>query len=196
MATEKKKIDSKSKTTNSVHQSSASKSSKPKRQSKSQRKPAETKKGVGKVKEVKPVQTEIKKKTVKKLPYLFAVGRRKTAVARVRLYPKDNRGEIKINAKDYKEYFPYFEFQKNIEEPLKKVNQFGKCFISIKVEGGGKRGQADAVCHGLGRILLKFDESLRKTLRSSGFLTRDSRKKERKKPGLKRARRAPQWAKR
>lgn len=141
--------------------------------------------------EVKPV-----KKVAKKYPYLFAVGRRKTAVARVRLYPKDNRSEIKINEKDYKEYFPYFEFQKNIEEPLKRSNLLGKYFISIKVQGGGKRGQVDAVRHGLGRILLKFDENLKKTLRAGGYLTRDSRKKERKKPGLKRARRAPQWAKR
>jgi small subunit ribosomal protein S9 len=136
------------------------------------------------------------KKMVKKLPYLFAVGRRKTAVARVRLYPKDNRGLIQINGKDYQQYFPGLEFQKIVEESLKVGNLLGKYFVSIKVMGGGKRGQAEAARHGLGRIALKFDEQLKKTLRANGLLTRDSRKKERKKPGLKRARRAPQWQKR
>jgi len=147
---------------------------------------------------VKKIEIPVKAviKITKKLPYIFAVGRRKTAIARVRLHAKDSRGDIQINEKDYKEIFPDFEFQKIIEEPLKKVNLFGKYFISIKVRGGGKRGQAEAVRHGIARAILKLDESLKKTLRSAGYLTRDSRKKERKKPGLKRARRAPQWAKR
>jgi len=140
-----------------------------------------------------PVKAEKKEK---KLSYIFAVGRRKSSVARVRLYSKDNRGNILVNNKDYREYFPYFEFQKEIEEPLKLCNLLGKNFISIRVRGGGKRGQAEAVRHGIARVLFKFDEKFKKSLRSEGYLTRDSRVKERKKPGLKRARRAPQWQKR
>ncbi len=135
-------------------------------------------------------------KRVKKLPYLYAVGRRKTSTARVRLYTKDNKGEIIVNEKDYKLYFPFFEYQQIVEAPFKKLNFLGKYRVTVKVTGGGKRGQAEAVRHGIGRVLLKMDESLKKTLRGEGYLTRDSRKKERKKPGLKRARRAPQWAKR
>lgn len=142
---------------------------------------------------IEPEKTE---KAEKKLTYIFSVGRRKTAVARVRLYPKDTRGNILINNKDYREYFANFEFQKVVEEPLRKVNLFDKYYISIKVNGGGKHGQAEAVRHGIARALLKFDESFKKSLRSEGFLTRDSRRKERKKPGLKRARRAPQFSKR
>ena len=130
------------------------------------------------------------------LPYLYAVGKRKSASARVRLYPKDNRGQVTVNGKDYKTYFPYFEFQNIIEQPLKKSGLLGKYFISVKVLGGGFRGQAEAVRHGLARVLLKLDETYRKSLRSEGWLTRDPREKERKKPGLKRARRAPQWQKR
>ena len=147
----------------------------------------------------KPVtvkEVEAPKKKVKKLPYLYAVGRRKTSTARVRLYTKESKKGIIVNQKDYKEYFPFFEYQLQVEAPLKKVDMFDKYYITVKVEGGGKRGQAEAVMHGIGRILLKLDESLKKTLRGEGYLTRDSRKKERKKPGLKRARRAPQWAKR
>ena len=136
------------------------------------------------------------KKATKKLPYIQVVGKRKTAVARVRFYPKDNRGDIIINEKSYKEFFPYFEFQSVVEKPLRKVNLLGKHYITIKIAGGGKRGQADAVAHGIARALLKFNEEFKKALKSEKLLTRDARKKERKKPGLKRARRAPQWAKR
>ncbi|PIT90726.1 MAG: 30S ribosomal protein S9 [Candidatus Komeilibacteria bacterium CG10_big_fil_rev_8_21_14_0_10_41_13] len=145
-----------------------------------------------KVKEIKPAV----KIAAKKLPYTYAVGKRKTATARVRFYSKDSRNEIMVNEKSYKEYFPTFELQKIVEEALQKVNMFGKNYISIKVQGGGKKGQAEAVRHGIARALLKLDEELKKTLKSEGYLTRDSRKKERKKPGLKRARRAPQWSKR
>lgn len=132
----------------------------------------------------------------KKLPYLFAVGKRKTAVARVRLYLKDARTDLLVDGKDYLKRFPFPEYHQIVEQPLKKLNLLGKYFISVKVAGGGIRSQAEAVRHGISRALLKMDESLRKTLRGEGWLTRDSRKKERKKPGLKRARRAPQFAKR
>ncbi|HLD27680.1 MAG TPA: 30S ribosomal protein S9 [Patescibacteria group bacterium] len=130
------------------------------------------------------------------MPYIYAVGRRKTSAARVRLYAKDSRSEIIINDKDYKKYFPYFEHQQIVEQPLKKVNMFGQNYISVRLTGGGIKSQAEAVRHGIARALLNFNEDWKKTLRGEGYLTRDSRKKERKKPGLKRARRAPQWAKR
>ena len=144
----------------------------------------------------KKTTTASKKKTTKSLPYIYATGKRKSSTARVRFYTKDKRNEIMVNDKKYTEYFPYFEYSRAIEEALQKVDQFGKFYISIKVEGGGMRGQAEAARHGIARALLKMDEELRKTLRGEGYLTRDSRKKERKKPGLKKARRAPQWAKR
>ena len=130
-----------------------------------------------------------------KLPYIYAVGKRKSATARVRVY-EDKKGGITVNNKNYSDYFPYFEFLNIIEQPLKKVDLFGKYEITVRVAGGGKRSQAEAVRHGIARALLKIDESLKKTLRSEGYLTRDPREKERKKPGLKRARRAPQFSKR
>lgn len=138
------------------------------------------------------------KKTVqsKKHDYLFAAGKRKTAVARVRLYPKKSEGKFIVNDKNYQEYFPYFEFQKIVVSPLEHLGLSGKYNITIKVAGGGVRGQAESIRHGLARVLLQLDEKYHKPLRAAGYLTRDARKKERKKPGLKRARRAPQFSKR
>lgn len=135
-------------------------------------------------------------KLVKKRDYLFAVGKRKSSIAQVRLYHKKTEGKILINNKDFKEYFPYFEFQKIVTRPLDLLGLKGKYNFSIKVKGGGTRGQAESIRHGIARVLLKLDENFKKTLRGAGLLTRDSRKKERKKPGLKRARRGPQWSKR
>lgn len=123
-----------------------------------------------------------------------AVGRRKEAVARVRLML--GSGVIIINEKEYTQYFPSPISQGIVESPLKLVDQRTKSDISVKVEGGGMRGQAEAVRHGIARALVSKDPELRKTLRAAGFMTRDPRVKERKKPGLKRARRAPQWKKR
>lgn len=123
-----------------------------------------------------------------------AVGRRKEAVARVRLMP--GSGAITINEKEYTQYFPSPINQGIVESPLKLVDQRTQSTISVKVEGGGMRGQAEAVRHGITRALVAMDPELRKTLRAAGFMTRDPRVKERKKPGLKRARRAPQWKKR
>ena len=122
------------------------------------------------------------------------VGRRKSASARVRL--DFGTGEITVNGKSLKEFFPYFEMQERILAPLKAVNKEKNTNVSIKVAGGGKKGQADAAAMGIARALIKMDEELRKTLKSLKFLTRDARVKERKKPGLKKARRAPQWSKR
>ncbi|MCD6462281.1 MAG: 30S ribosomal protein S9 [Thermotogae bacterium] len=125
------------------------------------------------------------------------VGRRKTSVARVFLRP--GSGKIKINGKemnDPKEYFQVDTFVVHAFEPLKVVGMEGKLDIIINVSGGGLSGQAGAVRLGLARALVQFDDSLRKPLKGRGMLTRDARMVERKKYGLKKARRAPQYSKR
>ena len=127
--------------------------------------------------------------------FIRAVGRRKEAVARVRLFVP-GKGRVVINGVSVEDYFPYFEWQEIVLAPLKETDIAEKVDISVKVEGGGKRGQAEAVRHGIARALVAYDEGYKKPMRALGFLTRDSRVKERKKPGLKRARRAPQWSKR
>ncbi len=128
--------------------------------------------------------------------YYEGVGRRKTATARVRLYTDGRQGEIVVNGKPAEEYFPRLGDIKTILEPLQATGLEGKFFISVLVKGGGISGQAGAVRHGIARALLKSDPELRPVLRRGGFLTRDARVKERKKPGLKRARKAPQYTKR
>lgn len=130
-----------------------------------------------------------------KLSYLYAVGRRKTAVARVRYYKK-GEGELEVNGKTVKDYFDTAEQCGIVESPLKLTNLFGSGKVTVRVLGGGKKSQAESVRLGIARVLLKVDEALKDSLKHAGYLTRDSRKKERKKPGLKRARRAPQWSKR
>lgn len=125
---------------------------------------------------------------------LRAVGRRKSASARVRL--TDGKGEFTVNGKKMEEYFPYFELQQIVLAPLETTAKVGKLNVSVKVVGGGVKGQAIAVSHGLSRSLVKYDEEYKKPLKAVGLLTRDPRVKERKKPGLKKARRAPQWKKR
>lgn len=122
------------------------------------------------------------------------VGRRKEAIARV--FMREGKGAILINNKDLALYFPYSDFQKIVEAPLTLVNLRNTFDVFVRVGGGGSRGQADAIRHGITRALVKFNPELKKTLRSAGFITRDPRVKERKKPGLKRARRAPQFSKR
>jgi small subunit ribosomal protein S9 len=126
--------------------------------------------------------------------YFYANGKRKSAVARVRLY-KGN-GRMVVNGQEAKEYFPTEEMLNVIAAPLKVTNQEGKFDISIKVEGGGMHGQADACRHGVSKALVVADADARTLLKPEGFLTRDSRKKERKKPGLHGARRTPQFSKR
>ncbi len=126
--------------------------------------------------------------------YHYGTGRRKSAVAQVRLYPGE--GSIVINGKPAEEYFPIEWYRMRLEEPLKATGTEGSFAVMVKVGGGGKSGQADAVRHGIARALLALDPELRPTLRRGGFLTRDPRVKERKKPGLKRARKAPQYTKR
>lgn len=126
--------------------------------------------------------------------YFYGTGRRKTAVARVRLYP--GAGEIVVNGKGYLELFTRGSHQMQILAPLKAASMEGKYNISAKVAGGGMSGWAGAVAHGIARALTVSDESLKPTLKRLKLLTRDSRMKERKKVGLKRARKAPQYTKR
>ena len=127
--------------------------------------------------------------------YFEAVGRRKTAVARVRLFTQGEK-LILVNEKPFQEYFPTLGLQQIINSSLEKMKAFDKFRISAKVKGGGICAQAEAVRHGISRALVKFSPDFRKRLRKAGYLTRDSRMRERKKFGLKRARRAPQWSKR
>jgi len=128
--------------------------------------------------------------------YYEAVGRRKSATARVRLYPAGENAEIIVNGKPMTEYFPRLQDQLRLTEPLKLVEMEGKFNVSVLAKGGGISGQADAVRLGIARALIVADPTLRPTLKKAGLLTRDARVKERKKPGLKRARKAPQYTKR
>lgn len=126
--------------------------------------------------------------------YIKAVGRRKTAVAQVRLY-KNGKGAIIVNQKKASHYFPGDSYSA-ISQFLKTINVARNYDFSVLVKGGGKSAQAEAIRHGLARVLLLTDEELRAVLKTNGFLTRDRRQKERKKPGLKGARKRPQWSKR
>jgi small subunit ribosomal protein S9 len=126
--------------------------------------------------------------------YFYATGRRKTSVARVRLVPGD--GILVINGRSPSEYFGRRDLETVVTQPLRITDNLGRFVASIKVEGGGVSGQAGAICHGIARALVVADEELRPVLKKAGLLTRDPREKERKKYGLKRARKAPQYTKR
>ncbi len=130
----------------------------------------------------------------KKLQYYYAVGRRKTAVAKV--FFQQVKGEIIINRKPLRDFFREEFLKKVVLSPLVLLNLQDRNSIQITVKGGGKVAQAEAIRLGIARALVKLDPRYRKTLKKAGFLKRDPRMKERKKPGLKRARRAPQWQKR
>lgn len=127
--------------------------------------------------------------------YFESRGGRKTAVARVRLVPAKS-AELSINGKEFKAYFKDFYLQKEVLQPLEVMNVLDRMKVSVKVAGGGLHSQAKAVSHGIARALVLFNPDFRKRLRRNGLLTRDARMVERKKYGLKKARRAPQWAKR
>lgn len=127
--------------------------------------------------------------------YYYGTGKRKRAIARVRLY-KNGKGDLTVNDADGQQYFKLSKLHATIQSPLKLTALTKKFDISVKVDGGGIVSQAEAIRHGVSRALLQYDEALRLTLKKAGFLTRDSRIKERKKPGLKKARRAPQFSKR
>lgn len=127
--------------------------------------------------------------------YIAALGRRKTATAQIRLYRGGN-GSIIINNIKASQYFKEEELFSIINQPLKLTGLAKDFNLTILVFGGGRKSQAEAVRHGVSRALLEFNPELRGSLKVKGWLERDARKKERKKPGLKKARRAPQWAKR
>ncbi len=126
--------------------------------------------------------------------YFQKVGRRKTAVAQVRL--TEGGGAIIVNGMAFEELFPRLAHRETIEQPLRVTQSQDKFSVMVKVAGGGISGQSGAIAHGIARALVEADESLKPILRQNGLLTRDSRVKERKKPGLKRARKAPQYTKR
>ena len=130
-----------------------------------------------------------------KRPYLYGTGRRKSSVARVHLIP-GGTGAITINKRDIDDYFGLETLKLIVRQPLNSTGTLGKVDIEATVTGGGVTGQAGAIRHGISRALLLVDESFRPTLKAAGFLTRDPRMKERKKYGLKAARRAPQFSKR
>ena len=127
--------------------------------------------------------------------YWEAVGRRKTAIARVRLFTRGDK-TILVNGKPYGEYFFSKNDQRIAEDSLQKMKSTSRFRVSVLVGGGGLKAQAEAIRHGLARALVEFNPDFRKRLRRAGYLTRDPRMKERKKFGLKSARRRPQWAKR
>ena len=124
----------------------------------------------------------------------LGTGRRKTAVARVRI--NVGSGNIIVNGRQYKEYFPLDNLRNTVVQPLTCTETLNKYDVAINVRGGGLTGQAEAIRHGIARALLEAGDDYRPTLKAAGFLTRDSRCKERKKYGLKGARRAPQFSKR
>ena len=124
----------------------------------------------------------------------YGTGRRKKSVARVRLFP--GTGNVTINGRDIDDYFGLETLKTIVRQPLDTVGQLGKMDVVCKVAGGGVTGQAGAIRHGIARALLIVDEANRAELKKAGFLTRDPRMKERKKYGLKAARRAPQFSKR
>jgi small subunit ribosomal protein S9 len=126
--------------------------------------------------------------------YYYAVGKRKTSIARVKLLPGD--GSIIVNNMPYEERFPRLEHRRVILQPLLVTDNIGKYNAVVKVVGGGVSGQGGAIAHGIARALVRADESLKPILKQNGLLTRDARIKERKKVGLKRARKAPQYTKR
>lgn len=132
--------------------------------------------------------------------YYEAVGRRKSAIARVRLLTikpfEEDEGKITVNQKFYKVYFPTMTLQQIVESSLRRLKSLNRFEVVAQVKGGGIRGQAEALRHGLARALVLFNADFRKKLKKAMYLKRDPRVKERRKYGLKKARRAPQWAKR
>ncbi len=152
--------------------------------------------------EVAPIVLEELAEGVKE-KYYESVGRRKRSVARVRLMTRKAGDKITedsalmvVNDKDYADYFLDKNLILRVETPLRRLKSLSRFKVSVKVHGGGISGQADAVRHGIARTLELFDANFRKKLKKAGFLTRDSRKVERKMPGLKKSRKAPRWAKR
>lgn len=129
--------------------------------------------------------------------YFYSTGRRKTAIAKVRIYENETKPGVSINDQELGAYFSESKsLMDKVYAPLEILNLKGKFFVSVKVLGGGINGQAEAIRLGISRALLKMKEDYKKDLKVRGYLTRDPREVERKKPGLKKARRSPQWKKR
>lgn len=143
--------------------------------------------------EIKPEPTLVKNKKEKR-DFISITGKRKSAIAQIKFF-KNGNGKIIINNKDLKDYFPYSAWQKIIFAPL-ELTTFKNYEIEVKVKGGGIKAQAESIRLGIAKALNQLNQEFRKILKPVGFLSRDARIKERKKPGLKRARRAPQWSKR
>lgn len=128
--------------------------------------------------------------------YIRTIGRRKRAVAQVRFYEAGGSGRIIVNERELEEYFPVATLRQSVVAPLATTGLLENHDITVKVAGGGIRGQADSIRLGIARALIEMNPDFRPALKVLGFLRRDARKKERKKPGLRSARRAPQWSKR
>ena len=154
-----------------------------------------TKKAAAEMPETPEKEQKNKIKFEKGPLYYYANGKRKTAVARVKLFLSGS-GEITVNDKSINEFFTVPYHHEVIKSPLRLVGHVKTFDIKATTIGGGINAQAEAIRHGIAKALLEYDQTLRLTLKKAGFLTRDARIKERKKPGLKRARRAPQWNKR
>lgn len=153
-------------------------------------KPRAVKKTAVKVKKIEVTESAV----ISKKKYIEGIGRRKTSTARVRIF-EGGRG-IGVNGKDYSVYFPTLEMQKIVEGALREMNMDGKFGVEVKISGGGIHSQAEALRHGMARALVMFNAEFRKRLKKAGYLKRDPRMKERRKFGLKKARKAPQWSKR
>ncbi len=162
---------------------------------KSQTKKKEKPRRIKKIEKIVTKKIEKPRPVARPTRYFEAIGRRKTAVARVRLFTKGEKLFL-VNEKPYQNYFPTLELQKIARASLEKMKCFDKFRILVKVKGGGLTAQAEAIRHGIARALILFNPNFRKRLKKAGYLTRDPRMRERKKFGLKRARRAPQWQKR
>jgi len=153
---------------------------------------------------VESVAEEVtEEKILKKEKYFQTVGRRKESVAIIRLFTRkstdtveDDNALVRVNDKDYRDYFSDKFLQSIVESPLRKLKSLNRFKATVLVRGGGLSGQADAIKHGLARALVEFDQNFRKKLKKAKFLTRDPRVKERRKYGLKKARKAPAWSKR
>jgi len=143
-------------------------------------------------KQIQKTTTELEKRPPR---YYESVGRRKRAVARTRLFTRGEK-EFLVNGREYRQYFTTEELRAIADGALRKMKVVDKFRVSVKVRGGGINGQAEAVRHGIARALVKFNLDFRKRLKRAGYLRRDPRETERKKFGLKKARRAPQWQKR
>lgn len=171
-----------------------------KKTSKSKSAVARPKKTIQKAAKSEAKSSQTQKKLNKDKRYYEAVGRRKRATARVRLFTcrpfESQKAEIEVNGKSYTDFFPILELQQLVVSPLQKMKSVNRFRVTVRVKGGGIRGQAEAIRHGLARALVKFNPDFSKKLKRAGFLRRDPREVERKKPGLKKARRAPQWRKR